>query len=189
MLSQRAAGRRVDPGLLILLLEAARFEGSVDAAQLSLKLLTALDSQGAHAMAGLAGVGELRRGRPLAVKVPQRAREVLVQVLLGADMLHENLEELGLGDIAISKLRAALFPEANDNDDDDDDGLQLEENANEKVVEKAVPSGSPPTPPVAPAAPAAPLPANFPAAPPADVLPNDLPQEEIDAAEVGCGCG
>jgi hypothetical protein len=89
LLSQRAAGRRVDPGLLILLLEAARFEGSVDAAQLSLKLLTALDSQGAHAMAGLAGVGELRRGRPLAVKVPQRAREVLVQVLLGADMLHE----------------------------------------------------------------------------------------------------
>ncbi len=89
MLSQRAAGRRVDPGLLILLLEAARFEGSVDAAQLSLKLLTALDSEGAHGIAGSAGVGGLRRGRPLAVKVPQRAREVLVNVLLSADMLHE----------------------------------------------------------------------------------------------------
>ena len=126
---------------------------------------------------------------PRAAHVLQAITEVSLLTSMGADMLHENLEELGLGDIAISKLRAALFPEANDNDDDDDDGLQLEENANEKVVEKAVPSGSPPTPPVAPAAPAAPLPANFPAAPPADVLPNDLTQEEIDAAEVGCGCG
>lgn len=89
MLSQRAAGRWVDPRLLILLLEAARFEGSVDAAQLSLTLLTALDSKGGHGTAGSAGGGGQRRGRPLAVEVPQRAREVLREVLLGADMLHE----------------------------------------------------------------------------------------------------
>ena len=54
MLSQRAAGRRVDPELLILLLETARLEGSVDSAQLSLTLLTALDSKRAHWMEGSA---------------------------------------------------------------------------------------------------------------------------------------
>lgn len=54
MLSQRAAGRRVDPELLILLLETAWLEGSVNAAQLSLTLLTALDSKRAHGMEGSA---------------------------------------------------------------------------------------------------------------------------------------
>ncbi len=54
MLSQRAAGRRVDPELLILLLETARLEGSVNSAQLSLTLLTALDSKREHWMEGSA---------------------------------------------------------------------------------------------------------------------------------------
>ena len=87
---------------------------------------------------------------------------------MGAEMLRENLEELGLDESAITTLESALFPGGGD--DDDDDGLELEENAG------PTPSGAPPLP-------APQLPANLPASQPVDVLPNDLTQEEIDAAE------
>jgi len=77
---------------------------------------------------------------------------------MGAEMLRENLEELGLDDTAISKLSTELFP------DDEDEALMLEENDHRATGDAQLPAGPEPTVTV-------------------DALPNDLTQEEIDAAE------
>lgn len=74
--------------------------------------------------------------------------------------LRENLEELGLDGAAIDTLAGALFPGA-----EDDEVLELEEND-----AGAVPSGAAPGPALQPSV-------------PVDALPDDLTQEEIDAAE------
>ena len=47
---------------------------------------------------------------------------------MGAEMLRENLTELGMELEAIAVLSAALFPEANEEADDDEGGLTLEDN-------------------------------------------------------------
>jgi len=84
---------------------------------------------------------------------------------MGAEMLRENLEELGLDAPAIDALASELFPA-----DADDEVLELEEND----TSAAAPTGSgAPPPAVGP----------LPTAPPVDGLPDDLTQEEIDAAE------
>lgn len=86
-------------------------------------------------------------------------------VSMGAEMLRENLEELGLDDAAVTKLAAELFP---DGGADDDAGLQLEDNGNA--------TGGPPLNTTqGPSVPASSV--------TVDALPNDLTQDEIDAAE------
>ena len=82
--------------------------------------------------------------------------------------LRENLDELGLDAPAIDALASELFP-----DDDDDDVIELEEN------DSPVPSGAGPKPqPAAKAAAATDSQTVV-----VDALPDDLTQEEIDAAE------
>ena len=93
----------------------------------------------------------------------EEINDVSLLTSMGADMLRENLEELGLDAPAIDALASALFP-----DDDGDEVVMLEEN------DAPVPSGGAAVPSAGPqSTPSAPV----------DVLPDDLTQEEIDAAE------
>jgi tetratricopeptide (TPR) repeat protein len=92
--------------------------------------------------------------------------EVSLLVSMGDAMLRENLEELGLDAAAVDALAGELFPGATGggaaDDDDDEDELVLED------------GDAPPQPAAAAAAgPTVPV----------DALPDDLTQEEIDAAE------
>ena len=103
----------------------------------------------------------------------EEINDVSLLVSMGPEMLAENLEELGLDAASVSVISAALFPGA---EEEDDGGLELEDNPTETPP---VPSGAPP-PPAAASRPG-PLPAATGA--PVDALPNDLTQEEIDAAE------
>jgi len=95
VLRLRAAGQRVRPNLLTLLLETARFEASQAAAQLSLKLLTALDRDSTRnsGPSGKEETGRVAFSRKAAlVQVPQEARDVLLEVLLAAGMQKEAQE-------------------------------------------------------------------------------------------------
>lgn len=101
------------------------------------------------------------------VFVEEAITEVSLLTSMGDAMLRENLEELGLDAAAIEALAAELFPGAATGDDGDD--------GDELVLEDA---NAPPPPTqsasrVAPPGPAVPI----------DALPDDLTQEEIDAAE------
>ena len=107
----------------------------------------------------------------------EEINEVSLLTSMGSEMLRENLDELGLDGASIDTLAGALFPdEPGGGYDDEDGGLELEENAG--------PSAPPPEAPPVPSG-AAPTPQRLPVVegPPVDVLPNDLTQEEIDAAE------
>jgi len=95
VLRLRAAGQRVRPNLLTLLLETARFEASQAAAQLSLKLLTALDRDSTRnsRLSGKEHTARVAFSRKAAlVEVPQEARDVLLEVLLAAGMQKEAQE-------------------------------------------------------------------------------------------------
>ena len=91
----------------------------------------------------------------------EEINDVSLLTSMGAEMLRENLDELGLDEAAIDKLAGALFPD--DAAEEDDEPLELEQN-----------DASPPT--------GAPGPAPRPSVP-VDALPDDLTQEEIEAAE------
>jgi len=97
--------------------------------------------------------------------------DVSLLTSMGVEMMCENLEELGLDQPAIDALSSDLFP-GGGGDDDDDDALELEDNADAE----AVPSGGSPANELAGAAATG---TNV----PVDALPDDLTQEEIDAAE------
>lgn len=85
---------------------------------------------------------------------------------MGSEMLRENLEELGLDSDAINQLAEALFPgdgkeqQGLGQPQEEEDELLVEDNLEEAAVEESspIPSGG-------------------------DTLPDDLTQEEIDAAE------
>lgn len=95
-------------------------------------------------------------------------------VSMGNDMLRENLEELGLDDASIDTLANELFPGGGE--DDDDDELMMEDNdAGADGAAAAKPTGAEAAMAVA----SGPLPQSA----PIDALPDDLTQEEIDAAE------
>ena len=94
--------------------------------------------------------------------------DVSLLTSMGEEMLRENLEELGLEPSAVDLLASDLFPGGGGGDDDDDDVLELEDNADAEVV----PSGGTPANAAATGA-----------AVPVDALPDDLTQEEVDAAE------
>ena len=55
---------------------------------------------------------------------------------MGAEMLRENLTELGMEPEAIAVLSAALFPEASEEADDDEGGLTLEDNEHGGAAER-----------------------------------------------------
>lgn len=92
----------------------------------------------------------------------EEINEVSLLTSMGPEMLRENLDELGLDAPSIEALASALFPGAAA--DGDDEVLQLEEN------DLAEPSGG--------MSQGQPM-----QAVPVDGLPDDLTQEEIDAAE------
>jgi hypothetical protein len=99
---------------------------------------------------------------------------------MGPEMLRENLEELGLDRPAVEALAGAIFPA----DDDDDDGLQLEGNDDGSPPVPSGGSRSTATSSSTSTAAAGPLPQGVSiAVAPIDALPDDVTQEEIDAAE------
>lgn len=55
---------------------------------------------------------------------------------MGAEMLRENLAELGMELEGITVLSAALFPEADEEADDDEGGCVLEDNENDGAAER-----------------------------------------------------
>ena len=97
-------------------------------------------------------------------RAPHAAKRSIPHSVARAWQLRENLDELGLDAAAIDTLAADLFPGAAA-DDDDDEVIALEEN------DAPVPSGHSMGP------------SRQPDAVPIDALPDDLTQEEIDAAE------
>jgi len=121
-------------------------------------------------------LSRLNLSRHAALFEEEEINDVALLTSMGPEMLNENLDELGLDADSITALSGALFPQQQSAaaspaaGDDDEDGLELEDNAS---APPPMPSGAAPPLPTAP----------LPELPPADELPNDVTQEEIDAAE------